>query len=297
MDGTHEIDHPARRELLTDLSMTDRRVELNGVATALIEGGNGPSLLLLHGPGEFAAGWLPVLPQLLRAHRVIAPDLPGHGASRVVDGDLSGERVLGWLDAVIEHTCPTPPVLVGRVLGGAIGARFAIARPGRVAALVLVDTLGLAPFDPDPRFELAMHRYLGQPDRSTYERFMDFCAYDVDGARARLGARWTAYATYAVDQARSASGQAALGRMLAEFGAPLPTDQLDDIGVPTTLIWGRDDLATSVAVAEAAAARHGWPLHVVDEAGDDPPLDQPTRFVEALETSLAPALLTPGREA
>ena len=56
-------------------------VTLAGVSTAVLEGGDGPPMLLLHGPGEFAAGWLPVFPDLVPTHRVIAPDLPGHGAS------------------------------------------------------------------------------------------------------------------------------------------------------------------------------------------------------------------------
>jgi pimeloyl-ACP methyl ester carboxylesterase len=297
MTDVHDSDYPPRTELFAGIGAAERRLDIDGVSTAVIEAGDGPPLVLLHGPGEFAAGWLPVLPQLLRTHRVIAPDLPGHGASRIVEGELTGDRVLGWLDRLISHTCATPPALVGRVIGGAIGARYAIDHADRIAHLVLVDTLGLAGFDPEPRFALAMHRYLAQPDRSHYERFMEFCMYDLDGVRSHLGSRWEPYATYAVELAQSASGQAALGRMIAEFGTPLPAEQLDRIDVPTTLIWGRDDLATPVAVAEAAAARHGWPLHVIDEAGDDPVLDQPERFVDALRTTLDAALVGPGRKA
>jgi pimeloyl-ACP methyl ester carboxylesterase len=297
MNGVTLGEHPARRTLLAGVSMDERRLDLNGVSTSVLDGGDGPTLVLLHGPGEFAAGWLPALPALLRTHRIVAPDLPGHGASQVVDGDLTGDRILGWLDALIEHTCPSPPVLVGRTIGGAIGARYALDQPDRLARLVLVDTLGLAPFEPAPRFALAMHRYFAEPDRANYERFMEFCMYDLGSARSHLGSRWEPFATYAVDQARSASGQAALGRMLAEFGTPLDPGQLDRIRIPTTLIWGRDDLATPLAVAEAAAKRHGWPLHVIDEAGDDPTLDQPARFVEALRTALDAGLVTPERAA
>jgi hypothetical protein len=47
-----------------------------------------------------------------------------------------------------------------------------------------------------------------------------------------------------------------------------------------------------LAVAEAASARHGWPLRVIDHAGDDPPMEQPAAFLAALRTVLASA--TPG---
>jgi pimeloyl-ACP methyl ester carboxylesterase len=36
------------------------------------------------------------------------------------------------------------------------------------------------------------------------------------------------------------------------------------------------------AGAEAAAARHGGPLRVIDGAGDDPPLERPAEFLDAL---------------
>jgi pimeloyl-ACP methyl ester carboxylesterase len=55
---------------------------------------------------------------------------------------------------------------------------------------------------------------------------------------------------------------------------------------PTTLIWGRHDLATPVRIAEAASLRHGWPLHVIEDAADDPTIDQPEAFLNALRNAL-----------
>ena len=54
------------------------------------------------------------------------------------------------------------------------------------------------------------------------------------------------------------------------------------ITVPTTLIWGRHDLATQLAIAESASTRYGWPLHVIENAADDPPIEQPEAFLRAL---------------
>jgi hypothetical protein len=39
-------------------------------------------------------------------------------------------------------------------------------------------------------------------------------------------------------------------------------------------------------VAEAACARYGWPLHVIEDARDDPAIEQPEAFLEALRTVL-----------
>jgi len=288
MAGTADPADGARQAVLAGAPVEERRLRPGGIPTAVLEGGDGPPMVLLHGPGEFAAGWLPVLPDLVRTHRVVVPDLPGHGASGAPDGTLDADRVLRWLAELIERTCPSPPILVGRVVGGAVGARFAADHPGALDGLVLVDTLGLTGFDPDPRFALAMHRFLGRPDADSYHRFMEFCAFDLDRVRERLGGRWRPFAAYAVERAGDPGVQAATGALIEHFAATaIPADVLDRIDVPTSLIWGRHDLATPLRVAEQAATRHGWPLHVIDSAGDDPVLDRPEEFLHALRAAVA----------
>jgi pimeloyl-ACP methyl ester carboxylesterase len=290
------IANTARESLLAGLPVTERRRHLAGVSTAVLEGGEGPPMVLLHGPAEYAATWLRVIPRLARTHRLIVPDLPGHGTSQVGEGPLDAERVLRWLDELIGEACPEPPVLVGRTVGGAIAARFAGSSPTErrrpIAGLVLVDSLGLVPFDPAPRFGIALHRYLARPARDSYERLMEFCAFDLDQVRERMGERWEPYAAYSVELARDEGVQAAVGGLIGQFAvAPMPPEQLARIDVPTAVIWGRHDLATPLSVAEAVSARHGWPLHVVEGAGDDPALDQPDAFVDALRAALGAAVV------
>ena len=71
----------AREQLLAGIPVTERRLLLAGVSTSVLEGGAGPPLVLLHGPGGYSAMWRQVMPDLTTTHRVVAPDLPGHGAS------------------------------------------------------------------------------------------------------------------------------------------------------------------------------------------------------------------------
>lgn len=132
----------ARDRLLAAMPLAERQLELAGVSTAVLEGGDGPPIVLLHGHGEFAAVWTRVVPDLVRTHRVIVPDLPGQGASTVREGRLDTSTVLAWLDELIGQTCGSPPVLVGHLLGGAIAARYAVNHSDRLAHLVLVDTMG-----------------------------------------------------------------------------------------------------------------------------------------------------------
>lgn len=276
----------ARARLLAGLPVAEHRLRLAGIPTAVLEGGRGSPLVLLHGPGESAAKWLRVLPELVERHHVIAPDLPGHGASGDGEQVLDAARVLAWMGELIAHTCPSPPAVVGHVIGGAIAARFAIRYPGRIERLVLVDALGLARFRPTPRFALAMIHFLARPSFGTYDRFMRQCSYDLDGLRTQMGERWEPFVAYNLAGARSRRS-GTLGRLMRTFGLPrIPPGELARIGVPTVLIWGRQDRANRLRIAEEASARHGWPLYVVDDCADDPPRDRPDAFLDALRRAL-----------
>jgi FAD/FMN-containing dehydrogenase/pimeloyl-ACP methyl ester carboxylesterase len=283
----------AEDRLLAGLPVRARRLSPAGIPTRVLEGGDGAPVVLLHGPVASAAHWMHVIPGLAAAHRVIAPDLPGHGASETGDHPLDGERLLAWLDELIAATCESAPTVVGYALGGAIAARFAADRGDRLAHLVLVDALGLTAFHPAPEFGLALDGFLAEPGEDTHDRLWRQCAFDLDDVRARMGARWPAFVAANVVSAGEPAVQAAIGALMAAFGAPaIADDDLARIAVPTTLIWGRHDRATPVSVAEAAAARHGWPLHVIAGAADDPPIERPEDFLRALHT----ALVTDGRD-
>lgn len=275
-----------RERLLAGLPVRERRLEAAGIETALLEGGEGSPVVLLHGPGESAVKWMRVLPGLLARHRAIAPDLPAHGESEVPGEALDAERANAWLGELIEAGCEAPPALVGHVLGGAIGARFAIARPDALSRLVLVDSLGLARFRPAPRFAATLFGFLARPRRGSYERFMRQCSYDLDGLRGGMGESWEAFLEYNLELAQGPGAKAA-GGMLRRLGMPpIPPEDLARIAVPTSLIWGRQDRANRLRVAEAAAERYGWPLHVIEECADDPARDRPEAFLAALDSIL-----------
>ncbi len=275
-----------RARLLAGVPVTERRHELNGISTAVLEGGEGPPIVLLHGPGESAVNWRWTMPALAKTHRIVAPDLPAHGSSATPDDELDASRMLAWLDELIERTCPSPPALVGHVLGGAIAARFAAARSNRISHLVLVDSLGLGRFRPSPRFALGLLRFQARPSEQAYERFMHQCAFDLEDLRVRMGEEWPAFVAYNLEHARSPRAKAA-GRLFRALGIPrIPAQELEQIGTPTSLIWGRHDRALRVRIAEAAAERYGWPLHVIEKSADDPARDQPEAFLRTLHVAL-----------
>ena len=276
-----------RDQLVASLPVIERRLKLAGISTAVLEGGVGSPVVLLHGPGEYAAKWMLVIPDLVKTHRVIAPDLPGHGTSTVPEGSIDRDRVIAWLGELIARTCTRSPTLVGQIIGGAIAARFAIQQPDVVHQLVLTDSLGLVPFQPAPEFGHALSEFVTEPGEGTHDRLWQRCAFDLDRLRQRMGVRWEQLRGYNIQLARIASLRTTQQSLFEQFGIPaIPAADLAKVTVPTTLIWGRHDLATRLEVAEVASARYGWPLHVIENAADDPPLEQPEAFVNALRAVL-----------
>lgn len=92
--------------------------------------------VLVHGGWQGAWCWYRVAPLLeRRGHRVLTPDLPGHGLDRTSIGELSlqayADRIGRTLDEAAE-----PVVLLGHSLGGMVIAQAAADRPERVALLV-----------------------------------------------------------------------------------------------------------------------------------------------------------------
>ena len=112
-----------------------------------------PTLVLLHGGGIDSArlSWELIWPVLTRTFTVVAPDLPGFGASPLgrTAPTLAGYQ--SWLTSFLD-VCRLPRVLlVGLSLGGGIAERTALDRPSRVSGLVLCAPYGNSPRTPGGR--------------------------------------------------------------------------------------------------------------------------------------------------
>src|SRR5450631_2931759 len=97
-------------------STRDHTAMLSGHEFAYLDSGQGPALLFIHGLTGSQRNWAQLVEALNHDHRVIAPDLFGHGASAKVMGDY---------------------------FGGGIAMQFCYLFPDRVERLVLVSSGGL----------------------------------------------------------------------------------------------------------------------------------------------------------
>jgi pimeloyl-ACP methyl ester carboxylesterase len=108
------------------------------------EGGNGPTIVLLHGFASNKDVWLPLAKELTANFHVIAPDLPGWGDStRIAGQSYNIDAQATRLDAFFTALGAKGFMLVGQSMGGAVAGVYAADHPGSAGSLVLVDSLGL----------------------------------------------------------------------------------------------------------------------------------------------------------
>ena len=136
------------------------------------EGGQGPTLVLLHGLAADKSVWLPLAERLTAHFHVVIPDLPGSGeSSRDAGADYGIPAQARRLQAFIEALRLQRFVLVGHSTGGTIAGVYAAAHPQGVAALALFDAHGLkaGESDVDRAIRAGGHPYL-YDDRAGFER-------------------------------------------------------------------------------------------------------------------------------
>ena len=283
---------PEERTLLAERApgVAERRVGvLGGGALRVLEGGKGPPWVLLHGRGNAAATWFPLLPALTRDHRVLALDLPGFGGSPATPGPLdSAEDGLRFfvepVEAALEALAPGPMTLVGHSLGGLVALELALRGRIPVERLVLVDAMGLGPemaqdarlyfrLGPERIARVLGPRLFGKiaplPDTPLHRRLMalDYELMTVPGGRPE--------ATRAFNLLVPLRG-----------GVFHRFERLGEVKAPTLLYWGERDAVLPVSLAERAVKvlPRGRLMRV--RAGHSPHVERPDGAASELKSPL-----------
>src|SRR5450759_5246801 len=116
---------------------------LNGHDFSYLDSGDGPAVLFIHGLTGSSRHWSHLVDALDSDHRVLAPDLHGHGASAKPMGDYSLSAHAATLRDLLDRLGIDRVTLVGHSLGGGIALQFCYLFPERVERLVLVASGGL----------------------------------------------------------------------------------------------------------------------------------------------------------
>lgn len=264
-------------------------VSARNVRLRVVEQGEGPPVLLLHGFLMNRHAWDDIASGLARRARVVTPDLPGFGDSekpppgRFDYGvDAFGECVADLIAAMkLGRT-----TIVGHGLSGAIALALATRHPEFVARLVLVDPLV---FPPLPRkgdlFEMPV---LGAFFfKQLYGRAL-FRAYFRD----RVFAPGFSPPAERIDQFYEVfnsppARESAFATMHAFLDTRSTVARLGRVQAPSFVVWGRQDaLYPSQYGQRLARELNGARLEIM-ETGHSPHMEQPARFLELVTDFLA----------
>lgn len=257
---------------------------VDGVLTRVLAAGSGPDhLVLVHGVGARADRWSRNVDALAAAGwQVHAFDLPGHGLAQKGPGpDYSVPGYARFLDGFLDAIGAGEAVIVGTSLGGHIAATLACERPERVRALVLVGSIGLAPWGAERRADSRAR--LRDASRQGIARKLEVVVHDpglVTGEWLEeeylvnnspgAEASFAAISGYVADRI----DDDLIGPRLAAMAADRP---------PTLLIWGEQERAVPLETGRTAHAMlDGSELAVISDASHAPYFERPDKFNRVL---------------
>lgn len=264
----------------------------SGGALRVLEGGEGPPVVLLHGRGHAAAMWFSYLTVLARGRKVLAVDLPGFGLSSAPEGALrTGEDGVRFFTEPVEELlatlAPGPVAVVGHSLGGLVALELALRRKVAVERLVLIDSMGLGP----EMTPLARAFFRAGPERVAKTLGPQLFDRLLPPPETPLGRRLGAlgYELLAVPGGRPQAAKAFNTLVPLVGGVFHRGEQLETVKQPVLLVWGEkeDTLPVSLAVEASKRLPEARLLRVVE--GHSPHLERPEVVLPALKAFLEDA--------
>ncbi len=262
----------------------------------VLTAGTGPPMLLLHGFTGTARTWSAQVEAWSADHRVIAPDLLGHGGSDAPTdpGAYALERQAAGLVRLLDLLEARPATVVGYSMGARLALVLALEHPGAVERLVLESpSPGIADAEGRARRRAADERLADDIERDGVDAFVArweamplFASHAAlpPAVQARQRAERRGHSTSGLAASLRGAGQGAM--------APLH-ERLARIVHPALVLAGGLD-AAGLERARAVAARiPGSRLEVIADAGHTPHLERPDVFLRVttdfLRTSFAAA--------
>jgi pimeloyl-ACP methyl ester carboxylesterase len=277
---------PSWREI--DWQRELRQIVIAGRRVNYVDRGEGSGLpvVFVHGLGGCWQNWIENLPRISQERRVVALDLPGSGFSELPAEEISISGYARCVDELCERLELGTVMLVGNSMGGFVSAEVAIRFPARVDRLVLVSAAGITNSNVYRQPALTVGRIAAALATATAARHRQIAA--------RKLARHVALQLVARHPSRLAPDLVYEG-MMRGTGKPGFMDALEasisydfrdrlpQIGCPTLIVWGEDDMVLPVRDAEQFEQLIPDTRKVVmEDTGHVPMLERPSAFNDLL---------------
>lgn len=273
-----------------------RHAEIHGHRMGYrVVGDEGPTLVLVHGMAGSSRTWKAVAGQLGRRHRLVMPDMLGHGGSDRPHDDYTLAGHANRIRDLLVYLGIERATLVGQSLGGGVVMQMAYQHPEMCERLVLVSSGGLG------REVSWMLRALSLPGSEWVLPLIapPFARQQGEavnrwlvrqGWRApRIAEMWSAYASLTDARTRSTFLRT-LRSVIDPNGQSISaTDRLYlAAAVPTQIVWGDEDPIIPVDHAYSAhEATPGSRLEILEGVGHFPQTEVPDHLAELLEEFVA----------
>jgi pimeloyl-ACP methyl ester carboxylesterase len=216
---------------------------------AYSDSGEGPVVVLLHATLHDRHDFDAIAPTLIRDHRVIAVDWPGHGDSPAPTPNYQ-PTAASFADVLVDVVAALdlpPAAFIGNSVGGFAAARLAITDPHRVSRLVLVNSGG---FIASPASN-AYARLLGRQSvmKRVLPRFIPSYMKATSENDHLIQQREMA-------RAKTREGVVLTAAMWRSFASPEHNlrPRADRITAPCLIVWGSKDTAIPLRLGRATAA-------------------------------------------
>jgi len=263
----------------------DRDIKIGNINTRYwAEGDNGSNVILIHGLGASVDIWMHNILAIAERHRVYAPDLVGFGRSDKPDVKYSPSYMAAFINDFMKALNIENACFMGLSLGGGVALQYQFQFPGNVQRLVLVDSAGLGREMP-LAMRLATVPVMGElmlsPSRAGMAFVLKQLVYDPavitnDLIDLYFELNFSQGAAKTVLSVLRACATIRGGR--ADVLDPI-IKNLDNIKIPTLIIWGREDRL--FPVGHACFAREKIPdsyLYILDQCGHMPNFERPDEF-------------------
>jgi pimeloyl-ACP methyl ester carboxylesterase len=252
--------------------------------------------VLVHGLGGAAVNFTEIAPLLARRHRVLVPDLPGHGGTDPLPRVERLSDLALHVAALAEHEAMAPASVLGYSMGGLVALRLAAARPEAVTTLVLVAPAGIVSTTRRARLWLGLVSAV-RPARAV-ARFRALIA-------RRPNLRIPVFGYWGAVEPHRLSPEAVVGFLEAQpdhtdvpgtarvLLRDDPRPDLEAVRCPTLVVWGARDRLIPLEDGFEYARRLRCPLRVVPAAGHLIVGEQPAECVAIVEQFLETAVPSP----
>jgi len=245
-------------------------------------------IVLLHGTSASLHTWDGWVAALAPARRVVRVDLPGFGLTGPApDGDYRIERYVGFITALLDSLGIERCVLAGNSFGGWIAWETALAEPGRVAALILVDSAGY-PLESESvpiGFRIVRMPLLNRLMEVTLPRgVVESSLRNTYGDPSRVT---PGLVDRYYELTLREGNRAALARRFADARPSDRIARLAELQVPTLILWGgRDRLIPTAYGEQFRRDIQGSRLVVFPELGHVPHEEDAAATVAAVRSFL-----------